>query len=178
METLIASCFPDLTQSRPLKSGDMLQKTADLIGLVLLTVFSNSNADDHGKTFNIIMILAIIFLPQESLSLLVDTCLFKSRRVLSYDHHLLSPDNLIASSTDFSTPVHYLVSRSNSPARVWCTAPGAGTNHHINISFSLPVVVEHVISSGFSNGYVTNFSIDYSPEWEAEFTAYHSPQVF
>lgn len=106
-----------------------------------------------------------------------DSCPSESRRVLSYDHQLLSPYNMTASSADLTSPVHYLVSRSNSPVRVWCTAPDTGTSHHIYLNFTYPVVVEHVISAGFSNGYVTNFSIEYSSNWSNGFTTYHNSHI-
>lgn len=104
-------------------------------------------------------------------------CPFLSRRVLSHDHHLLARGNVTASSADLVSPAEHLVSRSNAPVRLWCSEPHAGQHHHLNLSFTQPVVIEHVISAGFSNGYVNNFSIQYSRRWEGELAVYRDSHI-
>lgn len=101
-------------------------------------------------------------------------------RVISYDLLLLPPTNVSASSEDAElNPDDLLFGRNNVPFSLWCSEPLLGSEHHINASFVEPVLLTAIISSGFSNGYVTNFSMEYSLS-PYDFTMYpnnSNPQV-
>lgn len=104
--------------------------------------------------------------------------------MLSYDTDLLPPANINASSQDETfNPDDYLFHRNNVPLRLWCTQglsiPTNGesgfsgsltdferndSGYHINVTFTQPVLITQIISSGYSNGYVNNFSITYALE--------------
>ncbi len=91
-------------------------------------------------------------------------CPPSAQRVISYDASLLPPSTIAASSEDTaSNPADQLFGRNNVPFNLWCTAPETGSHHHINVSFTEPVVIMAIVSSGFANGYVTEFAVEYSP---------------
>ena len=103
-------------------------------------------------------------------------------RVVSYNDTLVPPSEVNASSQDLIfNPAKYLFHRNNIPLRLWCTESLSETTEEngskqeefsdiffskfsINVSFSEHLLLTHIITSGFSNGYVNNFSIAYSLE--------------
>jgi len=100
------------------------------------------------------------------------------QRIISYDLLLLHTDNVTASNEDAAfNPDEYLFHRSNVPLRLWCTVPFAGLVHHVNATFTEPVVITELISSGFSNGYVNNFTVEYSMDGTKEFTLYRDDEI-
>ncbi len=83
--------------------------------------------------------------------------------MISYDNSLLPPSTIAATSEDAaSNPVDQLFGRNNVPFNLWCTAPESGIRHEINVSFTEPVVITGIVSSGFANGYVAEFTVEYS----------------
>ena len=100
------------------------------------------------------------------------------QRIISYGGLLLSSDNVSASSEDAAfNPDDYLFHRNNVPLRLWCTLPNDGVEHHVNATFTEPVVITELISSGFSNGYVNNFTVEYSMGEREEFAMYQEEEV-
>ena len=98
-------------------------------------------------------------------------------RVISYDSTLLPVENLTASSEDIEfNPVILLFGRNNVPFNLWCSDSDTGLDHHINVSFTQPVVITLMISSGFSNGYVSNFTVEYMEDNQSDFTFYEDSQ--
>lgn len=98
---------------------------------------------------------------------------------------------MTASSEDsIFNPDDYLFHRNNVPLRLWCTqsfeeamreggmdlsemATGNLTgDFDIHVTFSEPLLITHIITSGFSNGFVNNFTIGYSLESEGLLTPY------
>lgn len=99
-----------------------------------------------------------------------------------------------ASSEDrVFNPDDNLFHRNNIPLRLWCTgifqgfAEGVGlaellqdtgTVLDINVTFSEPLLLTHIITSGFSNGYVKNFTITWSLDEEEQLLPYnHSSET-
>lgn len=74
---------------------------------------------------------------------------------------LLPDENVQASSEDTLNPVENFLMYSNHP---WCTAEEDGSHpgHFIDLNFTAPIVLTYVESNGFSNGYVDNFTIEYT----------------
>lgn len=95
-------------------------------------------------------------------------------RVISYGStNLLPAENLSASSEDKGiNPVTLMFGRGNIPFSLWCSASDTGLKHHINATFSQPVVISALISSGFSDGHVNNFTIEYSTNINPDFEFY------
>ena len=113
-------------------------------------------------------------------------CSVGTQRILSYDTDLLPPTNINASSQDQSfNPDDYLFHRNNVPLRLWCSQAfnipsdeesregfnrslldfeHNNSGYLINVTFSQPILITQIISSGFSNGFVNNFSITYASE--------------
>lgn len=90
---------------------------------------------------------------------------------------------MLASSEDtLFNPDDNLFHRNNIPLRLWCTeafeeaqsSEGEGMNlsdmllynesrsFDISVNFSRPLLLTHIITSGFSNGYVNNFTVESS----------------
>ena len=85
------------------------------------------------------------------------------QRVISFDPLLLPPENVNASSEDVETnPDDKLFGRNNVPFNLWCSAPSAGLQHSITVTLAEPAVLTGIISSGFSNGHVSNFTLEYA----------------
>ena len=85
------------------------------------------------------------------------------QRIISFDPLLLPPENVNASSEDVKTnAADQLFGRNNVPFSLWCSAPRAGLQHSITVALTKPVVLTGIISSGFSNGYVSNFTVEYA----------------
>lgn len=97
-----------------------------------------------------------------------------------------------SSSQDMKfNPDDYLFNRNNVPLKLWCSQSfeeatgerregGAdllfdnfNDNLTIHVNFSEPLLLTHLITSGFSNGYVNNFTVLHSLEDEGELTLYH-----
>lgn len=98
----------------------------------------------------------------------------------------------MASSEDsIFNPDDDLFHRSNVPLRLWCTQSfeealrsreGVGlsdmasdnftADFDIRVTFSEPLLVTHIITSGFSNGFVNNFTIGYSSDMEGPLIPY------
>lgn len=110
-------------------------------------------------------------------------CSLGRQRVVSYDTALVPPSGVSASTQDrLFNPDDNLFHRNNIPLRLWCTevfqeatregsAEGielsellqdGGTIIEINVTFSEPLLLTHILTSGFSNGYVKNFTITQS----------------
>ena len=76
---------------------------------------------------------------------------------------MLPPENVNATSEDVETnPDDKLFGRNNVPFSLWCSAPSTGLQHSITVTLAKPVVLTGIISSGFSNGYVSNFTLEYA----------------
>ena len=89
-------------------------------------------------------------------------CPTEAQKVISYDHRLLPPTNVVATSEDAEfNPASQLFGRNNVPFNLWCTVPDNGIEHYINVTFGQPVVITGIVSSGFVNGYVNNFTVEY-----------------
>ena len=105
-------------------------------------------------------------------------CPVNSQQFISLDRNLLPLENLQASSE--GNPAAFLVDPSNGP---WCTDRGNGTQpgHHVNLTFTEPVVITMIQSGGFVNGFVNDFAVQYSPSLDGDdFTTYgiiEVPQV-
>ena len=91
--------------------------------------------------------------------------------MVSFDSELLPPSNISASSEDSPGFIDdYLVHRSNVPARLWCSEPGALPLNSlperplllINVTFTRTVLVTHFVSAGFSNAFVSLFTVVYA----------------
>ena len=89
-------------------------------------------------------------------------------RVLSHSP-LLASENVTASSGDTTSPT--------SLSLHWCLQPQPGHRPHLLLSFTQPVVVEQLMSTGTSSGYVDNFSIEVSSDWTGRFTAYQDTLI-
>ena len=100
-------------------------------------------------------------------------CPVNSQRFISTDTNLLPTTNIRASSEDaLFNPVANFIEPSSSP---WCTAEEEGemAGHFVELTFTEPIVVQLLQSSGFVNGYVSNFTILYSMSaTEDDFKAY------
>ena len=114
--------------------------------------------------------------------------------MVSYDNALISPSNISASSQEtVFNPDDYLFHRNNIPLRLWCTdvleggtqnlsgevhladlLRNTGTHITINVTFTTPLLLTHILTSGFSNGYVKSFTIQQSLEVEGPFLPYSS----
>lgn len=100
------------------------------------------------------------------------------QQIISYNQTLLPTDNVTATSEHSSfNPDKYLFHRNNIPVRLWCTLPDAGLEHHINATFTEPVVITGLVSSGFSNGYVNNFTVGFSMHKGEGFTLYQDEHI-
>lgn len=107
-----------------------------------------------------------------------------NQRFLSIDRDLLPIVNVRASSEDADfNPVQNFItsdSQNNSP---WCTKPRVNNprEHFVEVTFTEPVVLTLLESSGFVNGYVNNFMLEYtSLENSSDVQLYsviNSPQV-
>ena len=114
--------------------------------------------------------------------------------MVSYDSSLIHPSNVSASSQEsVFNPDDYLFSRHNVPFKLWCTEelelPGDsnssrivnliellrlhGTRFHINVTFTRPLLLTHVLTSGFSNSFVESFDIQLSLDADGTFVPYH-----
>lgn len=100
----------------------------------------------------------------------------------------------MASSEDsVFNPDDNLFHRNNVPLRLWCTQSfeeamreaseeGLGlsemasdnftSDFDIRVTFSEPLLITHIITSGFSNGFVNNFTVGYSLEVEGPLIPY------
>ena len=99
-------------------------------------------------------------------------CPVNSLQLLSYNRELLPLENVKATSEDEPNPLEQFVVAHGNP---WCSARNDvdSPNLHINLTFTEPVVVTFIESSGFYNAYVDEFSIEHAPEAEAvEFQSY------
>ena len=98
-------------------------------------------------------------------------CPPRTLRVISYEStNLLPVQNLSASSEDtWINPVALMFGRGNVPFSLWCSESGTGLKHHVNVTFSQPVVISALISSGFSDGYVNNFTVEFSADVNPDF---------
>ena len=108
-------------------------------------------------------------------------CHVNNQRFISVNRTLLPLVNIQATDEDSrNNPLEYFTDVSSN---AWCTAAGNGTlpGLHINLTFTEPVVISLIISGGFINGYVDNFTIGYmDAEDGGEFSVYgvlDSPQV-
>ena len=110
-------------------------------------------------------------------------CSSGTNRVISYDNTLVPQAGVMASSEDtLFNPDDDLFHRSNIPLRLWCSEsfeeaqrsggegmelsdmqfPNESRSFDISVNFSRPLLLTHIITSGFSNGYVSNFSVQSS----------------
>lgn len=100
-------------------------------------------------------------------------CPVNNQKFLSTDQSLLPPANIQATSEDtLFNPVENFIAPDSPP---WCTAENEGTmpGHSIELTFTEPVVIELLQSSGFFNGYVNNFTILYTMSvTENDFNSY------
>lgn len=127
-----------------------------------------------------------------------------TQQVISYNNSLISPDNITATNQDVNfNPDDYLFHRNNVPLRLWCTESlSNGTNiseeaesvtlldyllsredqnrsgqaYNINVSLSRLLLITQIGSSGFSNGFINNFTVMYATE-ENKFITYQQPEL-
>ena len=88
-------------------------------------------------------------------------CPLRTQQLISKNKTLLPDENVQASSEDTLNPVENFLMYSNHP---WCTAEEDGSHpgHFIDLNFTEPIVLTYVESDGFINGYVDNFTIEYT----------------
>lgn len=88
-------------------------------------------------------------------------CPLRTQQLISKNKTLLPDENVQASSEDVLNPVENFLLYSNHP---WCTAEEDGLHpgHFIDLNFTAPIVLTYVESNGFSNGYVDNFTVEYT----------------
>ena len=116
-------------------------------------------------------------------------------RVISYNTSLVPSSGVWASSEDtVFNPADNLFHRNNIPLRLWCTqsfretteeegptAAGMGfsdlnldSSFYVLVNFSSPLLLTHIITSGFSNGYVNNFTVLSSLSSEGPLTMHNN----
>ena len=100
-------------------------------------------------------------------------CPANSQYFISENRTLLPLANAAATSEDAAGPVTYFIN-SGTPNNPWCTSAADATlpGHHINLTFTEPVVLTLIQSGGFFNGYVNNFSLAFARDQNDELTAY------
>lgn len=89
-------------------------------------------------------------------------CPLRTQQLISKNRTLLPEENVQASSEDTFNPVeNFLMYSSQDP---WCTAEEDSSHpgHFIDLNFTEPIVLTYVESDGFTNGYVNNFTIEYT----------------
>lgn len=114
--------------------------------------------------------------------------------MISYNATLVPPSGVSAfSQGSLFNPDDNLLHRNNIPLRLWCTdvteegmgvgsdegrllsdlEQNGGTIYDINVTFSEPLLLTHILTSGFSNGYVNNFTLAHSLEEAGSFLPYN-----
>jgi len=113
--------------------------------------------------------------------------------VVSYNSSLVHPSNISASSQEsVFNPDDNLFNRKNIPFKLWCTEelelPGDsnssgsaslieflrlhGTSFYINVTFTRPLLLTHILTSGFTNSFVESFNIQFSLDMDGSFVPY------
>ncbi|XP_064407076.1 uncharacterized protein LOC135351892 isoform X2 [Halichondria panicea] len=106
-------------------------------------------------------------------------CVQGYQQVISYNSSLLSPSNITATDEDTNiNPDDYLFHRNNVPLRLWCSRPLLNNSNNsrqplklsmlqhvqelsIHVNLTRAVLITQIGSSGFSNGFVNNFTLSY-----------------
>ena len=107
-------------------------------------------------------------------------CPVNKLQFLSYNTSLLPLTNVIASSQDdVSNPLEHFVKQNAEP---WCSGFNGAydPNLHINFTFTEPVIITFLQSSGYFNAFVDSFSIQYALGAQGVFFHYgviETPQV-
>lgn len=113
-----------------------------------------------------------------SLSFSNAVCPVNKLQFISYNTTLLPRKNVQASSqNNLSNPLDHFILENAGP---WCSDFNDvnNPNLHINFTFTQPVVITFLHSSGFFNAYVASFSLQYALGAEGElFMAYGVLQV-
>lgn len=97
-----------------------------------------------------------------SLPYILSVCPVNVQEFILRNATLLPPTNIQATSEDtLNNPAMGFIQTTSPP---WCTAEGEGTSqeHHVELTFTEPIVVEFLQSSGLLQSFVSNFSIQYS----------------
>ena len=91
----------------------------------------------------------------------IAVCPVNKLQFLSYNASLLPRDNVQASSESSSNPLDHFIQSNSQP---WCSDFNDvyDPNLHINFTFTEPVVITFLQSSGFFNNFVDRFSIQYA----------------
>lgn len=95
-------------------------------------------------------------------------CPVNKLQFISYNTTLLPRNNVNASSeNDLSNPLDHFIKQNAGP---WCSDFNDvnNPNLHINFTFTEPVVITFLQSSGFYNAYVASFSLQYALGAEGE----------
>ena len=114
-------------------------------------------------------------------------CFLGKQRIISYNTTLVPPSSIEASSQASSFTDDYLFHHNNIPSRLWCTDTLEGaadgvlsewlkntsTIFDINVTFSEPLLLTHILATGFGNSYVTNFTIAHSLEEDGPMLIYN-----
>lgn len=111
-------------------------------------------------------------------------CPVNSQKFLSIDRDLLPESNVRASSEDTSfNPVENFITSDSQTNPPWCTEPDVTDpqDHYVEVNFTEPVVITFLESSGFFNGFVSKFIIEYvsvdDPNDRHLYGVLESPQV-
>lgn len=99
---------------------------------------------------------------------------------------------MTASSEDgHFNPDDDLFHRNNIPLRLWCTesfeearqsrqalglseiSDNFTSDFDINVTFSIPLLITHIITTGFSNGFVNNFTLSHGSDLDGPLMPYH-----
>ncbi len=110
-----------------------------------------------------------------TLFMTVAVCPITSQQIVSANTDLLPPSGVqTTSESSLFNPLGNLVHPHSSP---WCTAPHSNSrlvpDLQVTLSFTEPVRVSMIKSSGFINGYVNNFTIEYTATLDDDdYTAY------
>ena len=87
-----------------------------------------------------------------------------TQQFLSFDRDLLPLTNVRATSEDTGfNDVENLIKYASLNNPPWCSAVDTPSvaGHYVEVNFTEPVVLTMVESSGYADGYVSNFAIAY-----------------
>ncbi len=93
-------------------------------------------------------------------------CPVNTQEFVSFNRNLLPLSNVRATSEDTGfNHAEDLVKYSSQDNPPWCSEADITmvTDHHIELNFTEPVVLTLMESSGYYDGYVNSFAIEYGP---------------
>lgn len=127
--------------------------------------------------------VTILLLASNRVQCSLTVCPVNNQEFISINRELLPTSNVRATSEDTAfNPVENLITHDAQDNPPWCSAIDIGTvsGHYVEINYTEPVVITLLESSGFYNGFVSNFTIEYgSLEGDLElYTVNRSPQDF